>query len=143
MKRAKLTVGVVVGCAVLMLVTGCATSGGKGPTDEELIDALTEECMAALEAQDVDKLMTFFSEDFTSYEFADKDAGRAFIEDAKMSGFLDGIEVDLSQKEQIIEGNKASGGPVILNGSFGSISISLDGVKEEGGWKVVNMDVQM
>ena len=143
MKRAKLVVSTIVPCLVLMFVTGCATSKAPELTDEELMNLLTEEYLVALEAQDIDKMMTFYSDDFSNYEFGDKEGVRNFMEDAKQMGYLDDIEVDLSEKQTTITGNKASGGPVIVTGSFGSVSFFLEGVKEEGGWKLVDLDMQM
>lgn len=142
MKTARLVISFSVACFVLMLVTSCATSP-PALTDAELIDVLTEESMAAVKAQDIDKLMTYFSEDFSNYQLGDKEGTREFIENAKQSGYLDDLEIDLTEKVTTITGDEATGGPVILRGSFGSISLTLDGVKEEGGWKVVNMDIQM
>ena len=142
MKTAKLVMSLSVACVMVMLVTGCATSP-PALTDEELIEVLTDEGMAAIEAQDIDKLMTYFSEDFSNYQLGDKEGVQDFIENAKQMGYLDDLEIDLTEKVTTITGDKGSGGPVILNGSFGSITITLDGVKEEGAWKVVNMDIQM
>lgn len=142
MEMKKLVLGLVAPCLVVILISACATSGPQ-LSDEELIEVLTEESMEAIKAQDVDKLMTYFSEDFSNYQVGDKEGLRDFITNAKDMGYLDGLEVDLSEKETTINGNEATGGPVILKGSFGSIDLMLDGVKEEGAWKVIDMDIQM
>jgi len=142
MKIVRLVMGLSVACLVSVFVTACATSA-SGPTDEELIEVLTEEGIAAVEAQDLDKLMTFFSDDFSNYQLGDKEAVRDFIENAKQMGYFDDLEIDLTERVTTITGDKASGGPVILRGSFGSVSLMFEGVKEEDGWKVVDMDLQM
>jgi ketosteroid isomerase-like protein len=125
-----------------MLMTACATSA-PAPTDAELIDALTEEFIAAAKAQDIDKMMTFVSEDFSDDETGDKEGLRSFLENVKGMGFLDDLEIDLTKKVTTITGDKASGGPALLKGSFGSVTLSLEGAKEKGVWKITKMDYQM
>ena len=142
MKKAKRGLALVTSCLVLMLVAACATSTPKR-TDEELIDALTQGYLAALEAQDIDKMMTYFSEDFSNDQFGDKAGVRDFMESSKESGYLDDLEVDLSENQTTITGDTSTGGPAILNGWFGSIPVTIEGVKEEDGWKIVDMDIAM
>jgi len=142
MKQAKLALVLVTSCLVLMLLAACATSTPK-LTDEELIDALTQEGLAALVAQDIDKMMTHFSEDFSNDQFVDKAGVRDFLENCEASGYLDDLEVDLSENQVTITGDSATGGPAVVKGWFGSIPITIEGVKEEDGWKIVNMDIPM
>ena len=127
---------------MLLLMKACATSA-PAPTDAELIDALTEEFIAAAKAQDIDKMMTFVSEDFSDDEAGNKEDLRSFLESAKGMGFLDDLEIDQTKKVITITGDKASGGPALLKGWFGSASLSLEGVKEKDGWKITNMDFQL
>ncbi len=142
MKKAKLGLALVTSCLVLMLVPACATSTPK-LTDEELLDALTQGYLAALKAQDIDKVMAFYSEDFSNDQFGDKAGVRSFMESSKDSGFLMELEVDVSENQITITGNTATGGPVILKGWFGSIPVTSESVKEEDGWKIVSMDIPM
>jgi len=142
MKTVRWGVGFNAVCFMLMLMTACATST-PAPTDAELIDALTEECLAAVKAQDIDKMMTYVSEDFADYEIGDKEDLRVFLKDAKGMGFLDDREIDQSAKVITITGDKASGGPAFLYGAFGSATLSLEGAKEEYGWKITTMNFQM
>lgn len=142
MKTVRWIVGFSAVCFLLMLMTACATSPPV-PTDAELIDALTEEFIAAVKAQDIDKMVTFVSEDFSDDEVGDKEDLRSFLEYAKEMGLLNDLEIDLTEKVTTITGDKASGGPVFLTGSVGSITLALEGAKEKDGWKITNMDLQM
>ena len=141
MKRTTIAMSIaaLVGAAVL---GGCATSG-KGMTDEEIITKLTEESIAAVVAQDIDKLLTYYSDDFSHYEFGDKAGLKEFLEGAKDMGYLDGLEVSMEEAETTIEGDTATIYPVIIEGSFGSTEIEFTSKKEGDTWKVVGMDIAM
>jgi len=124
------------------LLSGCATMG-KGPTDEEILAQLTEECIAATIAKDLDKLMAYYSDDFSHYEFGDKAGLKEFMEGAKDMGYLDDLEVDLEQAETTIEGDTATIYPVEISGAFGSTEIEFTSKKEGDTWKIVGMDIAM
>jgi len=142
MKTLQTVVGFSVMCFMLLLMTACATSA-PARSDAEIIDALVEEFIAAAKAQDIDKMMTFVSEDFLDGEAGNKEDLQSFLEYAKEMGFLDDLEIDQTKKVITITGDKASGGPALLKGSFGSASLSLEGAKEKDGWKITKMDFQM
>jgi len=134
-----ISIAALVAAAVL---GGCATSG-KGMTDEELVAKLTEESIAAILAQDLDKLLTYYSDDFSHYEFGDKAGLKEFLEGAKDMGYLDDIEVSMEQATTTIEGDTATIYPVIIEGTFGSTEIEFTSKKEGDTWKVIGMDIAM
>lgn len=124
----------------LVAMAGCAsTGGGGGASDADLIDAMVSEMLAALEAQDIEKMVANYSDDFESDQGGDRDATKEFLNAAKEGGLLDGIEVDQSSMKTTIEGDKASVGPVDLEGSFGAMTIEFDLEKRDGAWLVVYM----
>ena len=88
-KSVIMKLGVVVLAAVLF--SGCQT----GATDEELISFTMGKWKEALLAQDLDKLMEMYSEDYESMEGGDKEASREFLEGFFEQGYVDGAEVDL------------------------------------------------
>jgi len=141
MKRATIAISIaaLVGAA---LMGGCATSG-KGMTDEEIIAKLTEECITAALAKDIDTLLTYYSDDFSHYEFGDKAGLKEFLEGAKDMGYLDGLEVGMEQAETTIEGDTATIYPVVIEGPFGSTEIEFSSKKEAGTWKIIGMDIAM
>ncbi|MFP6583060.1 MAG: hypothetical protein VCD00_10975 [Candidatus Hydrogenedentota bacterium] len=122
----------------MVVLTGCASTGG-GASDEDVVNGIVAEMMAALAGQDIDKMVSFYSEDFESDQGGDRDATREFLAGAKEQGFLDGIEVDQSSSETSIEGDKASVGPIDLEGAFGALTLEFDLEKRDGSWIVVYM----
>ena len=141
MKRTTIAISIAALVAAAVL-GGCATSG-KGMTDEELAAKLTEESIAAILAQDLDKLLTYYSDDFSHYEFGDKAGLKEFLEGAKDMGYLDDIEVSMEQATTTIEGDTATIYPVIIEGTFGSTEIEFTSKKEGDTWKVIGMDIAM
>lgn len=138
MKRSilvKLGAGVV----AVLLVCGCATLG-KGPSDEELIAATIAEWSAGLAAQDADKIMATYSEDFESADMPDKDSMRELIEMAIDQGFLEDAEVISDEAETVIEENTATFGPVELSGAMGSMMFDFTLQKEAGAWLIVGTE---
>jgi len=132
--------GVVV--LAVVLACGCATTA-KGPTDAEIIKANTAGAVAAAKAGDIDKLLTYYSDKFSHYEFGDKAGFKKFLDGAKDSGYLKGVEVDLSKAQTTINGEKATVGPVTVSGGFGSAQIQFEVVKEADDWKISGMEMNL
>jgi hypothetical protein len=136
--------------AALLIVSmvGCASTGGGGaaapkpPTDEEMIQAMMIDVMAALTAKDVEKMVSYYADDFTS-DNGDKAATVAFLNGAKEQGFLDGIVVKTDAMTIAVEGEKAKVGPVNLEGAFGALGLNFDLAKREGKWVVVGQQTAM
>jgi ketosteroid isomerase-like protein len=134
-------------CAALVLtlsVAGCA--GGtmaKGPSDQELLDQMSTEFMAAVAAKDVEKLIGFCAEDFESGYLGDKAGFKDFLNMAVDQGYFDGIEIAMDEGELVIEGDTATKYPVPVDGSFGSVTVEVLSKKVDGVWKISGIDVQM
>lgn len=141
MKRTTIAISIAALVAAALL-GGCAT-GGKGMTDAEVLAKLTEESIAAVVAQDIDKLLTYYSDDFSHYEFGDKAGLKDFLEGAKDMGYLDDLEVSTEQAETKIEGDTATIYPVIIQGPFGATEIEFTSKKEGDTWKIIGMDIAM
>ncbi|MBW7864949.1 MAG: hypothetical protein H3C30_11125 [Candidatus Hydrogenedentes bacterium] len=125
-------------CLLLAVVAGCATAAKKSP--EDLIKEQLMGWKAAMEAQDVDKIMANFSDNFKHYDWKDKAGAKDFIADAKDMGYLEGIEVLLDDMEIKVEGDKATVYPIDISGAFGSLSMELSLAKEGDTWMVVGLD---
>ena len=124
----------------MVVMAGCAsTGGGGGASAGDSIKMIVEEMMGALASQDIDKMMMHYSEDFESDQGGDLAATREFLTAAKEGGLLEGLEVDQSSSETTIEGDKASVGPIDLEGSFGALTLEFDLEKRGGSWIVVYM----
>ena len=125
----------------MVVMAGCQSNGGSGsgPSDEEVINAMVVDMMAALKAQDIEKMMAPYSEDFES-DNGDLDATREFFNGAKEGGLLDDIEIDTSSMELTFEtSDKANVGPIDLEASFGTLTLEFDLEKRDGTWVVVYM----
>lgn len=134
-------------CAALVLtlsVAGCAgNKAAQGPTDEELLQQMSTEFQAAIAAKDVDKLISYCSEDFESGYLGDKAAFKDFLDMAVDQGYLDEIEIGMDEGELVIEGDTATKYPVPVDGSFGSVTVEVFSKKVDGAWKISGIDVQM
>lgn len=115
---------------------GCAT-GAKGPTDEELITGVLQQWSAALIAKDVEKLMVNYSENFADREGRNKAAAKQFIQEAINNGYLDGLQVDTTTTQIVVNGVDATATPINLSSSAGSISLGLTLKKEDGAWRII------
>lgn len=125
---------------VLFAVISCGCASlGKGPSDEDLIAGILADWKAAVEAQDIDKMMAVYSEDFEGEGGAGKPEAREFLESAKEQGYLDDAEVILEDAETVIEADTdtATVAPIGLEGAFGSVDLELYLTKEaDGVWRV-------
>lgn len=140
MKRSGLCLMGIVALAIAM--AGCAGTG-KGVSDAEQIDALKVKCAERAMAQDIDGLLAHYSEDFYCGAVGDKEKMRAFLEDAKKSGFLDDVEVSFENAETVIDGVKATMDPVEISGYFGYISATFHAEKRDGQWIITGMDAAL
>jgi ketosteroid isomerase-like protein len=127
------------GVLALVLLCGCATFG-KGPSDEELIAATMAKWAAGLAAKDADKVMATYSENFATPDLPDKAAMRELIDMAIDQGYLDDAEVNTDEAKTVIEGNKATVGPVELSGAMGSMMLDFTLQKEGGAWLIVGSE---
>lgn len=127
--------------AMVAAVVGCA-SAGRGPSDEEQIAMMVADVLDALQGKDVDRMVSFYADDFTS-DNGDREATKAFLQGAAEQGFLDGIEVDTTTMEIAVDGDTATVGPVGLEGAFGALSLRFDLEKRDGAWTVVSQSQQM
>ncbi|MDX1382534.1 MAG: nuclear transport factor 2 family protein [Thermoanaerobaculia bacterium] len=129
--------------AVVLGLAGCAsTGGGGGPSDEEVIQGMLDDVLAALQAKDIDAMISTYADDFTS-DNGGKEDTKAFLQGAADQGFLDGIEVDQSETAVAVDGDTASVGPVGLEGAFGALSLTFNLEKRDGQWWVTSMSQQM
>ncbi len=119
-----------------VLVSGCQTLG-VGPSDEELVSATMAEWKAAMAARDMDKLMATFSDNYVSTRGTGKDAMREFMTRAFDEGFMDNVEVNVENAQIMIEGDKATFGPVEFESDRGTFTLEYSLQKENGAWLIV------
>ena len=110
----KSTLSLTVATTLLMaLALGCAT-GTKGLSDAEQIAALLGAWQQGILDQDVDKLMTLHSEDFShdgyDYEAVGKEALREFVDYSVDEGNFNDVEISFDGADTEIEGDAAGDG---------------------------------
>ena len=120
-------------------MAGCAT-GAKGMTDEEQIAQRVQDGIAAVKAKDFKKFETFISEEFDSGVIGDKEDLLSYLENADGMGFLDGLEVSLTDSETTVTDGTAVVDTVDVSGGFGSLTLTFTGAKENGVWMITSVD---
>ena len=121
---------------VAVFLCGCQ----MGPSDQKLINTTTGNWKEALIAQDLDKIMETFSEDFESMEGGDKEEAREYLGGVFDEGVVDNAEVDLENAETTIEGDKAKVSGVELTLDSGPIMLDFTLQKEKGSWLIVGVE---
>lgn len=134
--------GVMTGCCVVALVVaaGCATTSVKGPSDQEQVAGVVAAWKAAFEANDLDAIMAFYSEDYSSSQGGNKAGLRDFLDTAIKRDYLKDAKVDITAAEVKVEGAMAQVAPVRLSGLRGGMNLKLDLKKEAHGWLIVSSD---
>ncbi len=118
------------------LVCGCQTLG-VGPSDEQLVNTTMAEWKAAMVAQDIDKLMAVYSENYVSSRGDGKDSIRELMTRAFDEGFMDSVEVKIEDPQITIEDDKATFGPVEFVSDRGTFTLEYKLQKEDGAWFIV------
>jgi predicted small secreted protein len=129
----------VIVCVAAVLSAGCTTTA-KGPADAELIAKRIKDGVAAIKAKNFDAFMGMVSPSFASDAVGNRDDLLAYLKNANDAGFLNGIEIDLSEAKTTVAGDKATVAPVVASGGFGSLTLHFEGAKEKGVWVVSNVE---
>lgn len=124
--------------ALVVLAVGCATSSSVD--NDALIRQTLNTMKEGIEQQDVDKIMTAYSENYSSSQAQGKEPVATFWGNAKDQGYLEGATAVLDSTTVTIDGDTATAGPVTLQGPAGGFDIRIDLAKESGGWLIVNTD---
>jgi len=123
---------------VALVLAGCATTPKKSP--EELIKGQIDGWIAAVVAKDIELAGNFYSEKFENPQWGDKAGVKGFLDQAKSSGYLDGLEVSTAQTEIKVEGATAKVYPIDIKGTFGAITMELSFADEGGTWLIVGTE---
>lgn len=127
----------------LLIVCGCQTLKSKGPSDSDLIAAQLSQWKAGMEAQDIEKTMTVYSEAFRHVEAGDKAGIKSYLKRAMDEGYLNSAVVTLDKAKTEIKGGTATVYPVTISASFGSATLRFYLTKENDGvWRLTNMDIE-
>jgi len=120
-----------------VLISGCQ----MGATDEEQLTAALGQWKVATEAQDLDKMMEPYSDDYEGESGEGKEGVRQFLSGMIDEGVLEDVDMDISEAEINIEGDKATVGPIYYSGSWGEVGMIRILKKEaDGVWRVVGAE---
>jgi hypothetical protein len=129
----------------IVFVFGCAT-GGKGPSDEELVKGLLTSWKGAILEKNADKIMATFAESFShagyEYQAADKAALRKFIDDCDRQGYFDGVKISFDTAATAIRGDTAIISGIDYTNSQGAVTVDLTAKKGKTGWLITDMTIQ-
>lgn len=127
--------------ALVLPAEGCATTpSAKGLSDEELIARQIEEGIAAIKAQDEAAFLELVDESFYSNLVGDRDGLLIFLKGAGDAGFLDDIEIDISDAVIEVDGDDATMSPILAEGAFGYERLRFIGKKINGKWLMTGLE---
>ena len=140
--RAKQAIAMMTTAIILVMVIGCATMSRMTPR-EEVVAAITD-FQASLKAQNVDKIMDIYSDDFTDFRGATKAIVRSMFESRATQGTLQDITLEgLENSEITVDDNSATVKPLIIATPQGKISYNCVLKKEaDGVWRVISAEQQ-
>ncbi len=95
---------------------------------------------AAAAKEDLDGMISVFSDSFEHYQYGDKAGVKEFLQQSADMGYLEGIEFSMDDAEFELDGDTMSVYPVDVEGSFGSITFEYILKKEGDAWKIVEFD---
>jgi len=122
-----------------LLAAGCEMVGGG--SDKAQLAAALGRWKAALEAQDIDKMIEPYSDDYESEEGEGKEGARQFLQGLKDQGYLEEVDMDISEAEIKIEGDEATVGPIRYSSDDFEIEMMRNLKKESDGvWRVVGAE---
>jgi ketosteroid isomerase-like protein len=135
MGKSLIAVVVVVG----LLASGCEMGGGL--SDEAQLTAALGQWKSALEAQDLDKMVEPYSDDYEGESGEGKEGVRQFLKGMMDEGVLEDVEMDISEAEIEIEGDEATVGPIRYSSDDFEIEMMRTLKKESDGvWRVVGTE---
>ena len=141
MKCANLLAWVLI-LAGALLPHGCATAPGGAVSggDEAGVRATLAQWELAMESQQVDAALACYSTEFQSVEWGNHDGVRSAIEQARVVGYLDGMQIDVSAAQVSCENGFCRAAPIRLSGSFGEDVLALTFKEETGAARIVGSE---
>jgi hypothetical protein len=130
--------------ALCLFAATCASNTEPVPTTdaESSIRGAMAEMKAGLQAQNLDAVLAGYSESFDHPEYRDKAAVREFLRQAYMLGYMNGLNIDDSQTQVVIDGPRAEVYPVRISAAFGAVILKLTFIESTNGWKISWLDVE-
>ena len=129
----------ITGLIIIALFYGQAVTSGPTPAEEILL-ALAE-YHEVEKADDVDRMLDAYSDDFSNSQGATKPMLRYIFESLSSQGILKTVTVDMKHCEIELNGNSASVGPINYVSKAGPGTYSYIVRKEPDGiWRIINSE---
>ncbi len=119
---------------IAILVCGCQTAG---PSDEQLVSTTMTNWKASFIEEDLDKLMAVYSMNYVSTRGSGKDSIREVMTKAFEGDFMDNVQINIEGAKAMIEGDKATYGPVEFISDKVTFRREYKLQKEDGNWLIV------
>jgi ketosteroid isomerase-like protein len=118
---------------MLMGVSGCVEVNDK----QQISDSM-KQWKRALQQEDIDMMLSDYSEDYQGEGGETKEQVHDFLEGMKSEGVLSGTIMDLSDAEVTIDGDTATVEPIRYVGDWGEMATSRVLKKEKDNtWRVI------
>ena len=129
----KSTMVTLAALALIVSMGGCKS----GPSNAELIGRTMGEWKTGVFAKDLDKVMAAYSEEYISERGDSKQRVREYMQTVFERGMTDNATIGFEQAEAVIDGRRATFGPVKFASDRGSF-VMLYVLEREGKvWRIV------
>ena len=135
---------VVLVLLITFAVTGCNESAAVtddkavNVNDKDLITQALTGLQEAFTALNLDKMMTFYSEDYKGQRGEDKEDVRQFVQRMIEKDALAGTEMNIDDIDIDVDGVNAVVSPVKYKSKWGLMKIENTLTKENGTWKLTS-----
>lgn len=138
--RSLQTTTIVAIAMIMSICIGCATMKGTTP-DKEVAFAIAD-FQAAFKAQDLEKIMEFYSNDFIDWQGANKDMVRSEFDGMASQGILKNFTfVDLEEGAITVNGDNATVTPLVVDSPMGKMTFHCTLKKEtDGVWRLMSYE---
>ena len=121
-----------------VLISMIMLSGCQEVSDQQQISGMMKQWKLAYQQEDIDKMLSSYSEDYSGSNGETKEQVRGFLGQIKEQGYLTGSEMDLDEAKIKISGNTATVEPIRYAGDWGEMETSRVLKKEKDNvWRVV------
>ena len=124
--------------AVLMMsMVGCQESQVQKANPKQDINKVLVKLQAAYVKQDIETIMSFYSENYEGGNGEGKEQLAQFLNGMKDQGYLADTELVLDDVKIKVKGNTATVAPMKYTGSWGEVEYKTTFKKEGSNWKVI------
>ncbi|MCZ6617710.1 MAG: hypothetical protein O7E57_06215 [Gammaproteobacteria bacterium] len=128
-----LNIGAV--AALLLSLTGCQLIGQ--PSDEKLILRMLNTFEESLMAQDIDLVMSHYSEGYSDFRGMNKQTLRQILTTIKESGDLNDLKISTGEAKAVVNDEGiGTVGPMMVKTVQFNVTQTYTVVKEDGSWLI-------